>query len=343
MGRNKAHGNRQRRHVNWISHRYPTAWQQADDWRRTDKAQWQTWCHMPMDRWYAIARQYWTGSRPTIENIADVSRLAALGAWRITQGIYRFDPDLYAALIDTPITGGLPDELLYRLPSGGIYRETPGLHFAGYPLLGVYAHLEQDARDGNSELRLLMDSDTELHFFPQPLRLGHGSLLAAVQATMDVARQNAERHYPDKLAAFKQAQPEQYTTDLAPILSLLLYLCADEADYERPPGIKTARPRSLNKQRIMIIPEQARTWDVGTRIGAALRKARQADAEPVEEAETDWTVSGTRKRPHWRRAHWHTYWTGPLDGERVPQVKWLPPIAVGINSQDMPAVIVPVK
>jgi len=28
----------------------------------------------------------------------------------------------------------------------------------------------------------------------------------------------------------------------------------------------------------------------------------------------------------------------------VPQVKWLPPIAVGINnSQDMPVVIVPVK
>ena len=38
-----------------------------------------------------------------------------------------------------------------------------------------------------------------------------------------------------------------------------------------------------------------------------------------------------KPRPHWRRAHWHTFWTGPLNGERIAQVKWLPPIAVGLD------------
>ena len=344
MGRNKAHGNRQRRQVNWISHRYPSAWQQADEERRTGKAQWPTWCYLPIARWYAIAQQYWPNGEPTVENIADVGRLAALGAWRVTQGIYRFDPDLYAALIATPLTGDLPDALLYRLPSWCVYMETPGLSFAGYPLLGVYAHLEQDARDGRSELRLLMDSDTELHLFPQPLRLGHGSLLASVQATIDFARQTAERRYPDKLAAFDHAQPEQDAADLAPILSLLLYLCADEADYERPTRIKTARPKALGGKRIVIVPENARYWDVGARIGAALRKARQDADVSTEPAGTEPTGhERQRPRPHWRRAHWHMFWTGPLDGERTHRLKWLPPIAVGIDGHALPAAIHPVR
>lgn len=336
MGRNKAHGNRQRQQVNGISHRYPSAWQQADEWRRRDKEQWPRWCYLPMERWYAIARQYWPNGEVTVENIADVGRLAALGAWRVTQNIYRFDPDLYAALIATPLTGDLPEELLYRLPSWGVYLETPGLSFAGYPLLGIYAHLEQDARKGSSELRLLLDSETELRLYPQPLRLGHGSLLESVQATIDFARQTAERSYPDKLPAFEQAQPEQDAADLTPMLSLLLYLCADEADYERPPPIKTARPRSLGKQRIVIVPENVRYWDVGARIGAALRKAQDAATEPAG-------TERQRKRPHWRRAHWHTYWTGPMDGERTTRLKWLPPIAVGLDGQELPAVIHPVR
>lgn len=342
MGRNKAHGNRQRRQVNWIGKRYPSAWQQADDWRRADKEQWPRWCYLPMERWYAIAKQYWPNGEPTVENIADVGRLAALGTWRVTQNIYRFDPDLYAALIATPLTGDLPEELLYRLPSWGVYLETPGLSFAGLPLLGVYAHLEQDARDGHSELRLLLDSETELKLYPQPLRLGHGSLLKSVQATLDFARQIAERSYPERLGAFTHAQPEQDTADLAPILSLLLYLCADEADYERPTRVKTARPKALGGKRIVIVPENVRYWDVGTRIGAALRKAQDTETESAATATEPTGNERQRPRPHWRRAHWHTFWTGPLDGERTPRLRWLPPIAVGLDGHALPAVIHPV-
>lgn len=80
------------------------------------------------------------------------------------------------------------------------------------------------------------------------------------------------------------------------------------------------------------------TWDVGLRIGAALRRAH--DAESSEGA-----GSGTHARPraHIRRAHWHTFWTGPRDGDRVARVKWLPPIPVNVGDSDLPATVVPVK
>lgn len=342
MGKNKAHGNRQRQQVNWISRRYPTAWAQADALRRDHRQDWPTWCYLPHRHWQDIARPYWPDRRATPDTMIDVSRLAALGAWRVTQGIYRFDPDLYAALIDTPLTGDLPDELLYRLPSWGVYVETPGLSYAGQPLIGYYAHLNQH-QNGRTDLRLLIDSDSETRLFPVPIPLGQGSLMNALQAYLQVARDHYEQQNDvEKLIVTAQMEADlQKDVDaLQPLISLLLYLCADDADYERPLRLKTARPRSLGKQRIAVIPENARHWDVGTRIGAALRSFRDA-ALP---SSTDQPQSSDRAkpRPHWRRAHWHTFWTGPLDSERTAQVKWLPPIAVGLDGQELPTVIHPV-
>jgi len=336
----KGRNSRQRRQVNWIKRRYPDAWQSADALRKTQRQNWPNWCYLPMEYWWEIARRHWPGQRATPESVVSFCQLAALGAWRVTQGIYRFDPDLYASLIDTPLTGDLPDALLYRLPSYGVYIETPGLTFDGRSLLGVYAHLDYAPHDGHSELRLLLDSETDLHLFPVPIRLGHGSLQDAIEAITAIAYAKMEQHFPEKQAYFadKVERDAQDARDLMPILSLLLYLCADEADYERPPGLKTARPRSLGKQRITVIPEDVRTWNVGVRIGAELRKAREA-VETETNLDTAESRTHARPRPHWRRAHWHTFWSGPLDGERVARVKWLPPMVVGLDRQELPAVV----
>ena len=47
--------------------------------------------------------------------------VGALAAWRATQGIERFDPTIFEAVWDTPLTGELPTELLYRLPEWCCY------------------------------------------------------------------------------------------------------------------------------------------------------------------------------------------------------------------------------
>jgi hypothetical protein len=47
--------------------------------------------------------------------------------------------------------------------------------------------------------------------------------------------------------------------------------------------------------------------------------------------------------PHIRRAHWHTFWTGPRSGApRKPALKWIPPIPVAfgdVEPDTLPAVI----
>ena len=48
-------------------------------------------------------------------------------------------------------------------------------------------------------------------------------------------------------------------------------------------------------------------------------------------------------RPHIRRAHWHTYWVGPMDEvypKRKTILKWLPPIPVNVTDVEKLPVVV---
>ncbi len=165
MDHEKAHGNRQRQQVNQLKRRYRNAWTQADALRREQRHTWPDWCYVPIRHWRDMAQAVGPNHEPPVDAIIDAGRLAALGAWRVTQGIYRFDPNLYAALINTPLTGDLPHELLYRLPRWCVYIETPGLSVASQPIIGYYAHLNQQ-ENGRTDLRLLIDSDAENGLFP---------------------------------------------------------------------------------------------------------------------------------------------------------------------------------
>lgn len=87
-------------------------------------------------------------------------------------------------------------------------------------------------------------------------------------------------------------------------------------------------------------------WDVGLRIGAALRRSRVA--ESTDEV-LDLPEGRTKRSPraHVRRAHWHTYWTGPRGKAQVRPIKWIPPLAVAFGDEGtpdgLPAVVHAVK
>ncbi|GAP39068.1 hypothetical protein ISF6_0933 [Piscinibacter sakaiensis] len=87
------------------------------------------------------------------------------------------------------------------------------------------------------------------------------------------------------------------------------------------------------------------TWDVGVRLGAALRQAYQA-------AETGGGGAGgthAGPRAHVRRAHWHTILSGPRlrddgsaipSGERRADLRWMPPIPVNVQDlEQLPATV----
>ncbi len=189
--------------------------------------------------------------------------------------------------------------------------------------------MEHDANTGREELRLVLDCgpDDQAILVPVPLHLGPWSLQeAASRADEEVARQGGKSHLllSDYAAAFQ------------PLLSLLLYLCSEAADYgdRLPPGNPT--PRKTKKGRRLFPASNPTTWDVGVRLGAALRQAYlSTDTGPERET----TATGrARPRPHIRVAHWHTYFTGAGRANRI--LRWVPPIAVNIEpGQEPPATI----
>ena len=123
------------------------------------------------------------------------------------------------------------------------------------------------------------------------------------------------------------------------VLPLLLYLCSEQPDIpaHRPPPLQRSKTTGR-----LIPPDAPQLWDVGVRIGAALRKSRQENRDRDQETASGGTA---RKRPHMRAAHWHTYWTGPRknDQQQQPRIRWIPPLGVNLDLGDTVPTVRPVR
>lgn len=263
-----------------------------------------------------------------------ISPYTTLACWRMTQGIYRIDPALYDALVSTDLAGDIPGDVLMRLPEWCVYIETPGLQLIGrdrkmHDLAGAWVRLDREP-SGQDDLIILLDIDGV------PLRETHTlPLTSSLAASIETI-----------LAEWGQTGPvEAITAYLRPIINLALYLCAgdDISGKHGAPGNPT--PKRTRRDGWRLFPADGpRTWDVGVRMGAALRRAYQA-----EQVAGDTEPTGRTVRAHVRRAHWHGFRSGPRkrpDGTGIPaadrpfDLRWLPPIPVNLDDPgDLPAVI----
>jgi hypothetical protein len=319
-------------------------WRAVDNVRAAHAHEWPRHTFLPLREAAHIAATAWrsNGQRPSAEAIAnEACALAGLAAWRVTQGIFRYDPTLAAALLDTPLTGELPVSALTHLPHWCAYVETPGrtmplVHGGMTALHGFYAWINWVAAEGQIELMLGMDTDRPYPHLPVSVVPLVGTLeesIRAVQADWQDSYQAGLVH------SVPSAPFTEGAHRLSPLITLLLYLCAEEAEI----GEGMTRPKqpqpTKTKQGWRLFPANAPTmWDVGVRIGAALRRAQEHDTSAADTA-------GERSRPraHIRRAHWATYWTGPRSGQQTAVLRWLPPIPINVDCvETMPATVHPV-
>ncbi|MEY6431094.1 hypothetical protein ABC977_01575, partial [Thioalkalicoccus limnaeus] len=164
---------------------YPNAWRDTDRLRAQrgrEVPDWPEWCFLPLQGFAAILSG--ADGRVDPPRIHHLGIVGALATWRVSQGIYRFDPDLAAALADTPLSGDLPTDTLFHLPEWCVYVETPGRRWAGRDLHGFWAHLDYEVGGVADELRLVLDVADSPETALDPLRglqpvvflLGDGSL-----------------------------------------------------------------------------------------------------------------------------------------------------------------------
>ena len=295
------------------------------------------------------------------EILLDGPVLAALASWRPTQGIYRFDEDLLEAVWQTPLVssagnpsgsspGKLPTDLLYHLPEWCCYIETPGKSvWDSMEIAGFFAHLEWDTEKGRPELRLVLDpTEPGERMISLPVHLGPDTLEEALRESVLEGAANAEEQGLEAAEKIRGSveQAGALAKDLAPLLSTLLYLCSINAEVRDassadPQGGRlpaNPEPKKTRKGMRLFPPDQPTVWETGYRMGAALRAAMasvQAEGRG-DPSSTGAEPTGRTMRPHYRRAHWHSFWRGPRSKpeEREITVKWIPPIPVNLGDVD---------
>lgn len=105
--------------------RFPDAWKVVDMARSVQTAKVRLWpanTFLPLEHWKFVHKNVGTDDESRFE-------FEAVAQWRPTQGIYRFDPELYDAIVSTPLEGDIPADVLTRLPEWCVYIETPELVF----------------------------------------------------------------------------------------------------------------------------------------------------------------------------------------------------------------------
>lgn len=318
---------------NSLVKRYPNLWRNAVYMRNSKGDPLDDWgeiCWLTLHGWIAALSE---GDNLRAMTLGfDIAKGAAVGTWRLSKGIYRFDPDLGAELIATPLSPDSPCRLFYRLPQYCIYVDTSNLNCS---LEGFFAHIDTDLGTGlvkghmHDELRIyiIMRDGKE---YPAIIHLNEGSILAGLN----------ELHKNEVPGA---ADVMMDTVQVP--LSLLTYLCSDDPDYgaDRVPPTR-AIPKKSKGSNKWIPKQRPDEWEVGPRIGATIRAFRAAKAEAEKTSNGD--TSGRTVRPHVRRAHWHGYWKGSRADDAKPQKfihRWIPPTLVNMTGDDLPTTIYQVK
>lgn len=304
-------------------------WKNVDIFRhdlRQKGPGWDARVFLPFNDWFAFIDRFYRQMRQPELRALVARLLASLSAWRPTQDIIRFDPDLYASLLKTGLTGRMPAELLQRLPAWGIYVEAPGLEMSGRRMEGFFASLEL-CNDPDIILLNVTCLDARLDSSQFFLPIGDWSVREAVD------RRNADfieatARLGGRAAGASLLRLEEGLTQ---ILNLLIYICAyglagGGADAPAPGATPRPAPRKVRGIWRLFPPDRPVIRKLGGEFGELIRRHDAAPRRGVAGAHAS-------PRPHLRRAHWHGYWQGSDRKEaarpRQFQVRWLPPIPVG--------------
>lgn len=295
---------------------------------------WPDYCELPISAAYTYLLTKYD------EKIAEslCAELTALWAWRKCKKVYSFDPDLAQSLAaqadDVQGTDILPCDLLMHLPYPCIYIKATCIleHTDGF-----FVFVEYDTNHSRPELRIQWMFEDMQYTFPQVLHLLPGKTIKdCILDTIHTTQENLQ----------EDIKIEDVDVSVARVIlsaiQLVLYLLSDNAETEKAPPTLEKSKTSKNVVKLTKKNEdkasQIEEYQVGIRIGAALRKAAKSTGGHSGEAGT-----GRSKRSHTRRGHWHHYWVGPMEGDRTLILKWTAPTVIHPENTEDNVVVYPVK
>ena len=267
-----------------ISAKYPNAWEQMEMFHRMNGTnglpKWESWCYAPISAAIAVAMDGLEDSFDTRMNaITDAQAIAALAPWRQSKEVFIIDPDLQELLFGQDEELTINSEILLQIQYQCFYIQFAGIFdFLGYPCHGVFVHLEDDANANDKELRLLYLTG-DGYTIGEPIHIDEGTLEESIAHTRMEAFNNVPDEHPEVRRRLMTGLENlaQESAAYKKTLQIILYLCAQNAEIAPDSEQAFITKRSSTGQ-IRDQYEEIRKWDVGFRIGAAVRKARSETA-----------------------------------------------------------------
>lgn len=305
--------------------KYPDFFKAVDRIYKDPDAKWdKSICYCPVGLGVTYAVDLAGLDSPTLAERGEIIRtgatLAILASWRKAKSIYVLDKDLEEELFKTSSKDMTVAPGMLTIPEWCIYVETSLLQGCS----GLFIMFDHDIQRGR---RLYIAAVTEDGKFMTSFYLilpdKPQKLTEILKGEEAVVRAKDVSKNPE-LAPYVSSYFKASRQAIRFTINLLLYLSAVNAE------VKQVNKLSFRRQgRIKDTPREVAVYSVGEQTGYRIRKINwymQEHGEPQ---------GGHHRSPvmHVRRAHWHTFAYGP--GKSLRRVKWLPPIIVNGNGEEM--------
>jgi hypothetical protein len=228
-------------------------------------------------------------------------------AWSISKNVFQFDQSLFDAILD----GDLQDvkaDMLDRLPYNTMYINTPSFFIS---FNGKKARVKGILFSHRREFRHLTD-ETIKNF------MGYCILYEEAEGVLKTFFSSFMVGPDGSIDCL-----DQFISTV--VCNLLLYISVYMADIRSENNSQSISFPSYKKGFGLSPAKGLKIWHVGRKIGSLIREYNLQQKKKGSHASPS---------PHIRRAHWHTYLTGPKKNVPIDQrkrlLKWIPPIPVAM-------------
>lgn len=279
--------------------------------------------------------------------ISDFDAMSSMLLWSKSKQVYKFDKDFIDALIKTDNLR-VPVDAFDYLPYKHFYVDISDNRDVCNNVLaeGFFVNVEKvvlSEDDKNEDFNCdsayiihICKIDNKYFYNGVVMIPNHGRALPAVPETMETVELIETEDYTKFIKDTGKVNTKLYNVL---IIQTLLYLSSMKPDIEENQETKRTYRPSTGKPKNKY--SEIRKWDVGVRYGASFRKWKTDSS--TRNTSNKHNGKGTGKRPHPRRAHWHSYWYKEDDGSRVLRQLWLSEMFINKdlikNNDDNPTVI----
>lgn len=330
--------------TNNIASKYPNCWKYIEEMRQLDVV-YDNSCYIPISACNSLCAisLYGKSDHFTTESALDASLMAAVAGWRQHKQIYRFDKDMEETLLeqnDKSLT--IPVEILKSLPYTSLYIKTNTLGYHEKKLDGFFVYFDNDDINTDVELRFLgISEESDTLRFPVAIHLiPNGSIEDGIKRMIQVSIENSK-----KAGAISNFEKKAFNESIesgglkacleefsSRAMQLVLYICAQNKEVEEDPKQRQITKKPKKPEFIKDKYREIQMWNCGEKTGAIIRKMHTTAAYRTTHSEAKTSVTGTPKRPHSRRGHWHHFWTGSEKNQsRKLILKWVSPTFIHGN------------